>query len=333
MLFPKSLLNQLVYIIDTKRFRDIRYVWASRKSITAESTNETIIIQVDCRDAGEDDSYDSGHRGSTTSYQVFIMRFCTMKELNWWMTQSQAKNGLMITTRTNSVMKEPAVMIHVDALDSGWGVTSSMVETAGYWTDEEKEMSINVRELKMILFALQLHAQKYKNCIIQIFSDNTTALKYAKKYVARVVGTNDDRHICLPSKYTTKRFLELPAGSRRSSDQCISTTLAENRTLLTPPMAVDPTSDTEIERRSSEDISDDNTRLVKPVLVADDSTTNCVNINTNTTAQFVEFDRMAIIREYQVRQEINEKVATYIRGANRSSTHKSYDNLWMKWVR
>ena len=55
------------------------------------------------------------------------------------------------------------------------------METSEHWSVAEREESINVRDLKTILFALQLYREKYKNCTIQIFSDNTTAMKYVKK--------------------------------------------------------------------------------------------------------------------------------------------------------
>ncbi|KAG1453448.1 hypothetical protein G6F56_007573 [Rhizopus delemar] len=77
--------------------------------------------------------------------------------------------------------RPPAVVTHVDASDSGWGITSNEVETNEFWTEIEKETSINVRELQAILFALQLHAKRFKNSMIHIFSDNIAALKYAKK--------------------------------------------------------------------------------------------------------------------------------------------------------
>ncbi|KAG1032972.1 hypothetical protein G6F25_010875 [Rhizopus arrhizus] len=63
----------------------------------------------------------------------------------------------------------------------GLGVSSNRVSTSGFWTQQEKELSINVRELTTILFALQLHAQNAKNCSIKIFTDNITALKYVTK--------------------------------------------------------------------------------------------------------------------------------------------------------
>lgn len=69
----------------------------------------------------------------------------------------------------------------MDASDTGWGVASPHVKASGFWASHEKEQSINVRELKTILFALKLHAKKYEGAVIKIFSDNITALKYARR--------------------------------------------------------------------------------------------------------------------------------------------------------
>ncbi|KAG2200665.1 hypothetical protein INT47_005821 [Mucor saturninus] len=108
-----------------------------------------------------------------------ILSAKVMEELTWWKTQATAKNGLPLQKQIDKSI-QPAITIHVDASDSGWGVASSIMETSGTgpW---KKEQSINVRELKTILFALQLHKEKFKNCTIQIFSDNTTAIKYVAK--------------------------------------------------------------------------------------------------------------------------------------------------------
>lgn len=61
--------------------------------------------------------------------------------------------------------------IYVDASDTGWGVTSTVLEKAGHWSALENEDTINVRELKAILLALQLHGQKFKNGNIQVMHE------------------------------------------------------------------------------------------------------------------------------------------------------------------
>lgn len=99
------------------------------------------------------------------------------QELEWWLTHIQARNGLPI----RKVLTQPKLTIHVDASDTGWGITSTALKTTGQWTAREREQSINVRELTAILFALKLHAQKFQNSHIRIFTDNMTALKYSAR--------------------------------------------------------------------------------------------------------------------------------------------------------
>jgi hypothetical protein len=79
-------------------------------------------------------------------------------ELNWWVSIATTKNGLKIR---QPVLPPPIDAIFVDASDSGWGIKSSIIRTAGHWTPAESEQSINVRELRTILFALQIHANDY----------------------------------------------------------------------------------------------------------------------------------------------------------------------------
>ncbi|KAG0943812.1 hypothetical protein G6F29_011592 [Rhizopus arrhizus] len=102
----------------------------------------------------------------------------SQEELHWWENFVCQKNGLPIQKIAHAT---PKVIIHVDASNTGWGISSPLVTTSGFWTQEEVQQSINVRELKTILFAIQLHARKCENSTIKIFSDNMTALKYTTK--------------------------------------------------------------------------------------------------------------------------------------------------------
>lgn len=100
------------------------------------------------------------------------------KEIIWWKTFLIQKNGLPIH---KLIVAEPTLKFYVDASDIGWGVTSNIIQTEGFWAKEEKEDSINVRELKTIYYALLIHAKKIENVTINIYSDNMTALKYVTK--------------------------------------------------------------------------------------------------------------------------------------------------------
>lgn len=102
----------------------------------------------------------------------------SFEDLQWWENFSGQHNGLPIHKED---FKTPAIDIYVDASDSGYGVSSAELETHGFWTKEEQSTSINVRELKTVWIALQLHAEKHQNNVIRIFSDSTTAIKYVMK--------------------------------------------------------------------------------------------------------------------------------------------------------
>jgi hypothetical protein len=99
-------------------------------------------------------------------------------DILWWTTTATAFNGLPIMQPPRP---RPFATLHVDASDSGWGVASPIMQTSGFWNHEDRLDSINVRELKTILYALKLHKNDYANKTIEIFTDNITALKYVTK--------------------------------------------------------------------------------------------------------------------------------------------------------
>lgn len=100
------------------------------------------------------------------------------EELQWWKLFMTKKNGLPIR---RIQLKKPQVTITTDSSDTGWGINSTVIQTYGFWTEEEKLLSINVRELMAIYFALKLHGPKFKNGTIKILTDNKTSIKYTTK--------------------------------------------------------------------------------------------------------------------------------------------------------
>ncbi|CEP10306.1 hypothetical protein, partial, partial [Parasitella parasitica] len=102
----------------------------------------------------------------------------SMLEISWWKSHLNVKNGLPIHPQP---LSKDALTVHVDALDSGWGVHSTRVSQAGFWDDKAKEDSINVRELKAIYYALILHAREGDIKELRLHTDNITALKYVTK--------------------------------------------------------------------------------------------------------------------------------------------------------
>ncbi|CEG80288.1 hypothetical protein RMATCC62417_14648 [Rhizopus microsporus] len=102
------------------------------------------------------------------------------QDLLWWKQWIIQKNGLPIQTLPMN-LQQIDLVIHVDASDNGWGVHSSLIQTSGFWTPAERGLSINVRELKTILFALQMHGPSARGWGIKMYTDNITALKYVTK--------------------------------------------------------------------------------------------------------------------------------------------------------
>jgi hypothetical protein len=103
------------------------------------------------------------------------------QELLWWERWVTTKNGLPIQVLPIN-LQNIDLTIHVDASQTGWDVQSELITISGFWTKEEQELSINVRELKTILFAFQLHTPSAANSIINLYTDNVTALKYVRKF-------------------------------------------------------------------------------------------------------------------------------------------------------
>jgi hypothetical protein len=80
-------------------------------------------------------------------------------------------------------------VIETDASDQGWGfeVTTPNPNiqvkqwSAGGWTTEESILSINYRELKAVLFAIQINARYWKGQTILIRTDNMTTRAFINK--------------------------------------------------------------------------------------------------------------------------------------------------------
>lgn len=99
-------------------------------------------------------------------------------EIRWSQQSITLKNRLPIRKLP---LKTPAITIDTDSSETGWGVSSPLVETYGFWTEEEKRWSINVRELLAIFFAHKLDGRRFQNKTLKIFTDNRTSIKYTTK--------------------------------------------------------------------------------------------------------------------------------------------------------
>ncbi|CEP08521.1 hypothetical protein [Parasitella parasitica] len=61
----------------------------------------------------------------------------------WWKQFVTKKNGLPIH---KIQMKKPKIIITTDSSDTGWGISSPIMHTYGFWTEEEKQLSINLQK-------------------------------------------------------------------------------------------------------------------------------------------------------------------------------------------
>ena len=75
----------------------------------------------------------------------------------------------------------PDIIISSDASKIGWGAALGSQKIQGQWTLEERNLHINVLELKAGLFALRSFAQNLRNVHIHLKLDNRTAVAYIQK--------------------------------------------------------------------------------------------------------------------------------------------------------
>ncbi|KAG1466095.1 hypothetical protein G6F46_000787 [Rhizopus delemar] len=200
------------------------------------------------------------------------------------------------------------------------GVTSRHVETADYRKEEETDLSINVKELKIIEFALQLHAREFEGALIKIFSDSIMALnrsiKWQEKAAVRMETTiqvlqDDARNLgsskvrCLrnESEHMSTLVLESEPRPTSRSDQCMEQRVEGNRPVFAPILETSTKTTTKNEDRQRQESCVDRTKLTKPVLVTDGPKTKLSPANELQDLQTMVLDCMAIIRWYQAKKQ------------------------------
>jgi hypothetical protein len=154
-------------------------------------------MQVGCKSIGQDDCHDSGNRGSVTPHSLLTKR--PSQESEKQPTQLGEELSLVLYEHGRTPMVEgvcddkkwlscPSYTFNQSkdvslcrCIRYGLGCCINLIKSSGFWSMEERQISISLRELKAIWFALQLHAEKCHHSIIQIFSDNRTAIKHIIK--------------------------------------------------------------------------------------------------------------------------------------------------------
>ncbi|KAG2217341.1 hypothetical protein INT45_009098 [Circinella minor] len=278
------------------------------------------------------------------------------KELQWWLDWVTQKNGLPIQKMKAKI---PRVTTYTDASDLGWGVASQELETAGRWTEKEKETSINMRELTAIYFALKLHAKKYRGSTIKIYTDNMTALKYTVKdggtasallqdlavqiqdlcnqYQLDVQyhhipdpkknisdhkpknGSIENRCICRSPQQEITTLLKLKTGSRGGTSRCVQPEMEGKGDVFIPTMEVHTSSNTQTQTRKSQGSSTSDALLADTTLVP-----NGEQVGTA--------DSTNIFQNQEMNEGLKLEETEYLNESTRRSTRKTYDAAWKKWT-
>ncbi|KAG1370665.1 hypothetical protein G6F61_011843 [Rhizopus arrhizus] len=298
----------------------------------------------------------------------FTLSTNSKAELQWWMNFVTDKNGLPIHKIDNP---KPAITIHVDASDIAWGVASPELETMGYWTEEEKAQSINVRELSAIYFALQLHARKR-----YVFTTTTTTgsrhtrlmqqlqsqgristYSWSRQRTSRStesnndpkptirnqtaeenfqpdqpdVGTPENRRLRITYESPTTSVLEPETGPSSDRSRCLQPTMDNKGNVPFPAMEIHTSSNTTTEETEDTISSTDNTVVDNTTLVSDGNEDETASRTNNIQASTMDNGRMEVIRKKRKNEGLNDDEIEFLAHTIRQNTNRVYNNGWRKW--
>ena len=95
--------------------------------------------------------------------------------LNWW----RDPNNVLIGTPLHA--EEHNLLLFTDASDKGWGAHLEDQTVSGLWSDTEKNLHINVLELKAVFLAIRSFQFHLLNKRVLVASDNVTVVSYLNK--------------------------------------------------------------------------------------------------------------------------------------------------------
>ena len=96
-------------------------------------------------------------------------------DLQWWLDRSNLTPGVPLESPM------PDFHLYTDASDQGWGASIEGRSSSGLWSQAEKVLSINHRELLAVYLAILAFRDLLRGQQVALFSDNTTAVSYLKK--------------------------------------------------------------------------------------------------------------------------------------------------------
>ena len=99
--------------------------------------------------------------------------------LAWWMDPQNVFKG------SNLHQKEHNMLMFTDASEKGWGGGGgghlNNCTVSGVWQQSEKDLHINILELKAVFLALKHFQKQLKQKIVLVSSDNSTVVSYISK--------------------------------------------------------------------------------------------------------------------------------------------------------
>ena len=95
--------------------------------------------------------------------------------LNWW----RDPNNVLIGTPLHA--EEHTLLLFTDASVKGWGAHLEDQTVSGLWSDTEKNLHINVLELKAVFLAIRSFQSHLLNKRVLGASDNVTVVSYLNK--------------------------------------------------------------------------------------------------------------------------------------------------------
>ena len=97
------------------------------------------------------------------------------QDLLWWMQEDHLRIGVPLTSPS------PESFLYTDASNQGWGTHLETMSTSGLWSDEQKDLHINMKELLAVEMAL-LHFEPFLlQKTVAVMSDNASVVAYINK--------------------------------------------------------------------------------------------------------------------------------------------------------
>lgn len=106
------------------------------------------------------------------------------QDLAWWLHDQNLIIGVPLHT------PPPECLLSSDTLNKGWGVHLEDLLTSGVWDQQDKELHINVLELKAAFLALQEFQKRVTGHSVVLMSDNTTVVAYINKRGTSLLSTS-----------------------------------------------------------------------------------------------------------------------------------------------